>query len=85
MSFLILCAVLAFVFQLFALRVSEKRFFRVLPFAVMEAFPLGAILYYAIVRPHDFLFSWMVNAVFALYIAAAILLGCAIAWLLSQR
>lgn len=85
MPFLVLCTALAFVFQFYVLRVTQKRLLQLLPFAVMEVFPLGAALYYVIVRPHDFLFSWTINVVFALYIAAAILLGCAIAWLLSRR
>ena len=81
MPFLFLCAILAFCFQFFALRVSFRRRVHLLTFALLELPPLLMILYYAIVRPHSFLFDWVANALFGLYIAAAVLLGCACAWL----
>ena len=81
MPFLIFCGLLAFCFQFFALRVSPRRWVHLLTFALLELPPLLMILYYAIVRPHSFLFGWVANAVFGLYIAGAVLLGCACAWL----
>ena len=85
MPFLLLCALLAFCFQFFALRVSPRRWVHLLTFALLELPPLLMILYYAIARPRDFLFDWVANAVFGLYIAAAILAGCALAFLLSRK
>ena len=76
MPFLVLCFALAFIFQFSALSVTTKRVLRVLPFALMELFPLSIVLYYAIVRPNAFLSSWEGNVFFDLWIAGAILLGC---------
>lgn len=78
MPFLILCFVLALVFQLFALYTSSKRWMHLLPLLCMELFPVGGILYYAITSPGSF-FGWEANVVFCLYTAAAIFLGCAFA------
>lgn len=81
MPFLVLCLALAFVFQLFALRVSPKRRVHVLTFALLELPSLLIILYYTTAQPHGFLFDWVDNAVFGLYTAGAVLLGCICAWL----
>ena len=81
MPFLILCAVLAFIVQFFVLRVSLRRHVRLLAFALLELPALLAVFYYAIVQPRGFLFDWVDNAVFGLYIAGAVLLGCVCAWL----
>ena len=40
MPFLFLCAILAFCFQLFALRVSTRRWVHILTFALLELPPL---------------------------------------------
>ena len=53
MPFLFLCAILAFCFQFFALRVSPRRWVHLLTFALLEFPPLLAVLYYAIARPQD--------------------------------
>ena len=81
MPFLLLCGLPAFLFQFFALRVSPRRRVHILTFTLLELPPLLMILYCAIVRPHSFLFDWVANALFGLYIAGAVLLGCACAWL----
>ena len=81
MPFLFLCAIVAFCFQFFALRVSPRRWVHLLTFALLELPALLAVFYYAIVQPHGFLFDWVDNAVFGLYIAGAVLLGCVCAWL----
>lgn len=77
---LILCAVLAFLFQFFALCVTQKRWIHISVSALLDLPVLAAILYYVAVRPSGFLFDWADNAVFGLYIAGAILIGCGCAW-----
>ena len=80
MSFLIFCALLAFCFQFLALSVTPKRWVHLLTLGLLEALPLGSILYYAIARPHGFFFDWLDNVIFGAYMAGAILLGCGCAW-----
>lgn len=84
MPFLFLCAILAFCFQFFALHVSPRQWVHLLTFALLEFPPLLAVLYYAIARPQNFLFDWVANALFGLYIVGAVLLGCICAWLLGK-
>ena len=84
MPFVFLCAILAFCFQFFALRVSPRQWVHLLTFALLEFPPLLAVLYYAIARPQNFLFDWVANALFGLYIVGAVLLGCICAWLLGK-
>lgn len=79
MPFLILCFVLALIFQLLALCATSKRAVHLLSFLCMELFPVAGVLYYAIARPGSF-FGWESNVVLCLYTAAAIFLGCACAW-----
>ena len=76
MSFFVFCFALALVFQFLAIHLIPRKSLRCLPFFVMELFPAAMIAYYAIVRPNGFFFDWKDNIIFALYIAAAILLGC---------
>ena len=81
MSFLVLCFILAFVFESMVLHTVSKRIFAVLAFLLMESLPVGGMLYAIIARPSGFIFDWRADAVFCLYIAGAVLLGCGAAWL----
>lgn len=85
MPFLVFCLILSFIFQFSALHLTPNRALRLLPFVLMELFPLGGIFYYAAVRPSTFLFGWKANIIFCLYIAGAILLGCVLAFLLPRK
>ena len=82
MGFILCCAVLAGLIQLLALSHREKlpNGVPVLSFCLMELIPLGAALFFAVVRPERGFFGWRFGAALCLWIAGGVLAGCAAAW-----
>ena len=50
----------------------------------MELIPLGAALYFAVVRPERGFFGWRFGAALCLWIAGGVLAGCTIAWVMDR-
>ena len=73
MPFLMLCIIIAMVVQLLVLfNLQEHHIkFRYISFFLMEIFPLGGALYYAIKQPSVPYFGWEFNAVMCLWMAGA--------------
>ena len=86
MGFILCCAVLAGLIQLLALSHREKlpNGVHVLSFCLMELIPLGAALFFAVVRPERGFFGWRFGAALCLWIAGGVLAGCTIAWVMDR-
>ena len=86
MGFVLFCAALAGLIQLLALSHREKlpTGVPVLSFCLMELIPLGAALYFAVVRPERGFFGWRLGAALCLWIAGGVLAGCTIAWVMDR-
>ena len=86
MGFVLCCAVLAGLIQLLALSHREKlpTGVPVLSFCLMELIPLGAALFFAVVRPERGFFGWRFGAALCLWIAGGVLAGCTIAWVMDR-
>ena len=86
MGFILCCAVLAGLIQLLALSHREKlpNGVHVLSFCLMELIPLGAALFFAVVRPERGFFGWRFGAALCLWIAGGVLAGCSAAWVMDR-
>ena len=86
MGFVLCCAVLAGLIQLLALSHREKlpNGVHVLSFCLMELIPLGAALFFAVVRPERGFFGWRFGAALCLWIAGGVLAGCSAAWVMDR-
>ena len=84
MPFLILCIIIAMVVQLLVLfNLQEYHIkFRYISFFLMEIFPLGGALYYAIKQPSVPYLGWEFNSAMCLWMAGAVLLGYMLAWVI---
>ena len=84
MAFLILCIIIAMVAQLLVLcNLQEHHIkFRYISLLLMEIFPVGGALYYAIKQPSDPYLGWEFNSAMCLWMAGAVLLGYMLAWVI---
>ena len=79
MPFIIICAIIAFLIQLVALYTIKSRLLRLLVPVGMELLPACIAVHALITKPGDIL-GWEFTIVLCLWMAGAILLGCALAY-----
>lgn len=77
---LLLCTILAFLVQTAALFTARQRRYRLLPLVLMTLLPLTGAGYTAVVRPTDSWLGWEFRAGIWLWIFAAVLVGCGLAF-----
>ena len=83
MPFIVLCGIIAFIVQMIALHVirHRRRILRILPFIIMELFPLFLTTHALITKRPSGILGWEFTVVISGWIAGAILIGCVLAWI----
>ena len=87
MAFLLICLAVAFLIQLLILAETEKgfRILRKLSLAVMELPFVCAMVWYAVTKTSDFVFSWRDSILLLLFAALAAAAGWLAAWAVYKR